>query len=167
MNTPDEKKENVVENVAEKELRVLAKLPQEIQGLDKKVYQLKPLSLRKEIQLYKLFSEFSKNLPIDPSTGQMDAMKAFNALTEMPVFCSKAASVAFDISEEELLDNFDLDQIQEILDPFFEKYFGLRMKDLTLGETTKEQAPLPTSLASSVTPVSGPSIKSSNTPEKS
>jgi len=93
-----------------KEVKVFGALPQYVEDLNGNKVEVKKISLRKECQIFRILDEIAS-----PPSGNISAAK-------IPEVYTKLGSIILDLSEEEVLDRFDLSIIRSIVDPFLQKY---------------------------------------------
>lgn len=99
--------------------------PEKIKDLDGNEVVIKKLSLKQEIELYTVFSDFLAQL-VKKSEGseEVATIENLNILKEVPLFYLKAAVPILNLSEEEIKERFDLQTLKGLVDPFFAKFLN-------------------------------------------
>lgn len=86
-----------------------------IKDIDGNEYKIKRVTLRKEIEIFKILGELAQS-----SGTNVDDLSKITSLT--PTAYAKIASILLDMSEDEVLDKFDLRSITQFVVPFLNQY---------------------------------------------
>ena len=76
---------------------------------------IKKITLKKECQIFALLGDASK-------TWGADTVDISQILSQFPTFYTKIGSIILEMSEDEVMERFDLALIKKVVDPFLRRY---------------------------------------------